>query len=327
MNTRRQHKRSVDRGRSASFAEATSDLVEEFRSRRPLRAGSLLVSVFGDAIAPRGGSVWLGSLIRALESFGVNQRLVRTSVFRLVKDGWLANRQIGRRSYYSLTATGIARIEQASRRIYRDPHQQWTGTWTLVLLSGLAASLRETVRKELGWLGFAPFSASLMAHPDADSDTVDERLRSLPGHDKLLVMRAEVGDGYADYLDELVHDAWSLEELGQRYADFLRRFRPVLGGARRARRIAPEPAFHARTLLIHEYRKIVLRDPLLPAALLPRNWDGLAAYQLCRDLYAAISPAAEEYLSAHMQTEAGPLPSAGAEFLGRFGGPFGAVAL
>ena len=73
-------------------------LVDEFRSRPTLRAGSLITTVFGDSIAPRGGTVWLGSLISAMAEFGIKERLVRTSVFRLAKDGWLEYNQFGRRS-------------------------------------------------------------------------------------------------------------------------------------------------------------------------------------------------------------------------------------
>ena len=85
---------------------ACNQIVKEFRSRPTLRAGSLITTVFGDSIAPRGGTVWLGSLIRAMAEFGVSERLVRTSVFRLVKDGWLQSSQVGRRSFYSLTNEG-----------------------------------------------------------------------------------------------------------------------------------------------------------------------------------------------------------------------------
>jgi len=46
------------------------NLVDEFQSKPTLRAGSLITTVFGDAIAPRGGTVWLGSLITAMEEFG-----------------------------------------------------------------------------------------------------------------------------------------------------------------------------------------------------------------------------------------------------------------
>ena len=35
--------------------------------REPSRTGSIVITVFGDAIVPRGGSVWLGTL---LEFFG-----------------------------------------------------------------------------------------------------------------------------------------------------------------------------------------------------------------------------------------------------------------
>ena len=35
---------------------ASKNLVAEFRSRRTLRSGSLITTVFGDAIAPRGGT-------------------------------------------------------------------------------------------------------------------------------------------------------------------------------------------------------------------------------------------------------------------------------
>src|SRR5210317_2306437 len=99
---------------------ASRKLVREFSSRRTLRTGSLITTVFGDSIAPRGGTVWLGSLIRAMGEFGINERLVRTSVYRLVKDGWLQSRQIGRRSYYSLTDEGRERFALATHRIYGE---------------------------------------------------------------------------------------------------------------------------------------------------------------------------------------------------------------
>ena len=59
------------------------------RRQPTLRAKSLVMTVFGDAIAPRGGSVWLGSLISLLDPLGISERLVRTSVFRLTEEGWL----------------------------------------------------------------------------------------------------------------------------------------------------------------------------------------------------------------------------------------------
>lgn len=302
------------------FSRAAVDLLDDFRVQRPIRAGSLLVTVFGDAIAPHGGTVWLGALIRVLEGFGVNQRLVRTSVFRLAKDGWLATQQIGRRSYYSLTAAGTDRFQEASRRIYTEPRQEWRGTWTTILLSGVEVTHREALRKELRWLGFAPFSANLMAHPAPDLAAVETHLKSAAQNDQLLIMESRVSADRNDYLRKLVHQSWELDDLGARYVQFLDRFRPVYQSARRSRQLDPERAFQVRTLLVHEYRKILLRDPLLPEALLPPKWAGVAAYQLCRNLYTQVAGATERFLTEQMETADGPLPPAEPQYFQRFGG-------
>ena len=82
----------------------------------------------------------------------------------------------------------------------------------------------------------------------------------------------------------------------------------------------PKSAFLVRTLLIQEYRKVLLRDPQLPADLLPTGWNGTAAYQLCRNLYQAVYAAADDYLAQTMETAEGPLPPPSAAFMQRFGG-------
>ena len=81
-------------------------LLTRFHRERPLRAGSLLVTVFGDAIAPRGAAATLGSLIQLAAALGLTERLVRTSVARLAKDDWLSPRRDGRLSEYRLSRSG-----------------------------------------------------------------------------------------------------------------------------------------------------------------------------------------------------------------------------
>lgn len=102
--------------------------------RGSLSGTSLIVTVFGDSISQHGGSIWLGSLISALAPLGVNERLVRTSVSRLVRDGWLAVRKIARRSYYSFSDSGNSQFERAAQRIYLDKRPSWDEQWTLLML-------------------------------------------------------------------------------------------------------------------------------------------------------------------------------------------------
>ena len=302
-----------------SLNAACHELVRDFQSRPTLRAGSLITTVFGDSIAPRGGVVWLGSLINALSDFGVNERLVRTSVFRLAKDGWLQSNQVGRRSFYSLTDEGRERFKQATHRIYGEPATAWDGRWTLLLLAGLDASTKDTVRKELAWLGFGAMSANVLAHPAPDSTDLEITLRRSGCADDVVVMNAQTLQSDTA-MRRLAQASWNLDDIDERYRAFVARFRPVLAKARKARQAAPKTAFQLRTLLIQEYRKVLLRDPQLPAELLPSNWHGIAAYQLCRNLYLELFAAAEEYLSQSMENADGPLPPASKQLLSRFGG-------
>src|SRR6266542_6865749 len=95
----------------------------------PPRASSLIVTIWGDALAPHGADVWLSTLFRLLAPLRINERLARTSVFRLARDGWLAAESVGRRSRYRLTSEGARRFAQAYRRVYAPPSQAWNGRW------------------------------------------------------------------------------------------------------------------------------------------------------------------------------------------------------
>lgn len=298
---------------------ACRDLVNEFRSRPTLRAGSLITTVFGDSIAPRGGTVWLGSLITAMAAFGASERLVRTSVFRLARDGWLQSKQVGRRSFYSLSDEGRERFAAATHRIYGEPAMTWDGEWSLLLLSGLDVATKESVRKECAWLGFGALSANVLAHPGPDMADLNNIIRRLKVGDALVVMTARTLQSGAA-MRGLAQASWNLDDIDARYERFVTMFRPLIAALKKTPDVVPATAFIVRSLLIQEYRKVLLRDPQLPAELLPAGWHGTAAYQLCRNLYLGVYRQADEYLSATMETADGPLPPAAASFMRRFGG-------
>lgn len=304
---------------------ACENLLDEFRARPTIRAGSLITTVFGDAIAPRGGSLWLGSLIRIMADFGISERLVRTSVFRLASDGWLQSQQVGRRAYYSLTDDGRERFRAATHRIYRPPSDTWDGDWALVLLNNLAPEHSDAARRELGWLGFGAVTKNLLAHPAPDVDDLQATLKRLGiSADAIVITGHTVHSD--DAMRRLAHRTWNLDDIDRRYAVFVDRFEPVRQSAGRKASFSPKTAFLVRTLLIQEYRKVLLRDPKLPREMLPDGWHGSAAYRLCRDLYRLTYQAADEYLTKTIETREGTLPPPGDDYRVRFGGLPVAVA-
>jgi phenylacetic acid degradation operon negative regulatory protein len=312
-----------DTAKSAATSDPVGSLLRHFRRQRPIRGGSLLITIFGDSIAPRGGAVTLGSLISLAQPFGLTERLVRTSVARLAGDGWLQARRDGRRSEYRITPTGRDRFAEATKRIYGAIPDSWDGQWTLLLLPPANGGRRQDVREELRWLGFGQVSPGVFAHPNWSVEEARAGLKGLEGAAEALLLKSSSEGSETDR--RLVAAGWDLGELTRRYRRFLETFTPVADAAGpTADAVAPpatdEAAFIIRTLLIHEYRKIHLQDPLLPPALLPVNWVGAAAYDLSKHLYSAVFPAAERYLSNTASTITEPLPPADNSACARFGG-------
>ena len=108
--------------------------VSELQRGLTLRANSLLVTLYGDALAGRDSLISLGSLIELAGLFGLSSRLVRTSAFRLTADGWFDVTRVGRRSFYGLSEVGRLRVVHAQRRIYDFAALPWDGHWTLAIL-------------------------------------------------------------------------------------------------------------------------------------------------------------------------------------------------
>ncbi|MBS0406163.1 MAG: phenylacetic acid degradation operon negative regulatory protein PaaX [Proteobacteria bacterium] len=315
--------------RSASASTLARARIDAHRQQSRVRAGALIVSVFGDAVAPRGGRLWVGSLIRLLQPLGIDERLVRTAVSRLAKQAWLRIEPHGRRADYLLTEAGQRRFEEASRTIYAARPRAWDGRWRLLLLvRELDAKAREPLRRALAWQGFGQLGADCFVHPGAD---LDETLQALATEGltdapaqllPLLAVDARHGLGQSDA--DLVRRAWNLDERAQAYADFDTGYRPLwqalaaVGGGD----LAPEDAFLLRTLLIHDWRRLLLRDPELPDVLLPAGWPGRAARQLTRELYQRLLAPSERHLDALLQRADGQaLPPPDAASRQRFGGP------
>jgi phenylacetic acid degradation operon negative regulatory protein len=295
---------------------AVAELVARFRRQRPLRGGSLLVTIFGDSIMPRGGAVTLGSLIVLAAPFGLSERLVRTAAARLAKDRWLEGRRAGKRSEYHLSKDGRERFAEATKRIYSEPSSVWSGRWTVIVLPPMRAAERKELKEELVWRGFGELSTNVYAHPELDSGSLG--LSGPAGLlSKAIVFDANLAEH--DAPQRLVSLGWDLEDLGLRYQGFVRRFERVRTALDRH---SPDSrsCFIVRTLLIHEYRRLHLRDPLLPARLLRANWPGAQAAALCRDIYARVFAASEVHLSQVATQLDGPLPPPEASVMQRFGG-------
>lgn len=322
---------------ATTLQDRCARLVREFRRRPGTSARAVLVTVFGDSVEPHGGEVATGSLVRLVAPLGINERLVRTSLTRLVAEGLLAATRHGRRSFYAVTPSARPEFRHAEGRIYHRDRESWDGRWTIVVeANGLAPPARAELRQRLGWLGFGTLAPAVHMTPADRTDDLRILLGELDLDGHVAVFRGRA-PGTVGLPDRALVDATAadLDALRPAWQAFVRRFGPLAdtgagidigndtdtdtdtasGGVT----LEPDTAFAARTLLVHEYRRVVLREPELPAELWPPGWVGDRAYEVAARAYRALSPAADAHLAAVAETPAGPLPPPDSQYRTRFG--------
>jgi len=297
--------------------------IARYLQDNPPRTKSMVMTLFGDVIVPHGGEVWLGSLIALLAPFGMGERLVRTSVFRLAEEGWLNARREGRRSRYMLDETSAPRFKRAYQRIYTPVHRNWDQRWTLVfaLAGSITAEQRASLRSELHWHGYAMVAPFVFAHPIPDVDTLADILQRVGVQDSVFVATlAEPAFIQARPLGDLVDACWELGKVIANYERFLGDFGALPALLKAETALTPQRAFVVRELTIHAYRRIYLHDPELPLELLPAQWPGKTAFELCHDVYQATYQAAEQFVLDTLHEDGQNAPPVADFFYSRFGG-------
>src|SRR6266702_4389482 len=267
------------------MAHPLARIIDQLK-REPSRTGSIIITVFGDAIVPRGGSVWLGTLLKFFETLEIDSSVERTAMSRLTADGWFERSKVGRNSFYRLVRRERQTFDIATRHIYGAPASDWTGRFELVLIGNTGD--RDAAREALKNAGFGSPLPGVWVAPSG-APIPEEAARAIR-----LEVSAEDDSGR-----RLLSESWPLHRTADAYQKFMKTFEPLHGWIIGGERLADADAFTARILLIHYYRRVVLRDPLLPTALLPADWPGQAARRLCGEIYRGLLGASEQWLDRY----------------------------
>jgi phenylacetic acid degradation operon negative regulatory protein len=302
------------------MSKPTSSPLEHFLQTR-MREGdisstTLVFTFFCDVITQHGGEIWLGSIIHALAPLGINERLTRTAVFRLVQDGWLESRKQGRRSYYRLTQTGQHYYQRAATRIYASDKPDWDGVWTLLFVSLVPEEKRDALHRGLSWLGYGRMAAGVYALPCNRRPPLDELLLDLELKDSIVHMQARAEN--AENLQKLVMARWKLRNLRQRYTVFTSQYLKAHKTLHYKKPPSDHSLFLLRVLLLHEYRRILLSDPELPAAMLPADWEGYAAQSLTGKIYRELAATTTKWVNRELLNADGSMKGGSSTLKTRF---------
>jgi len=268
-----------------------------------LKVWSLIVTFFGDAVVVRGGNVSAKTVQTVMSGMGIGAGAVRTAFSRLAGDRWIVRQKIGRESFYELAEDGYQPFRNASVRIYSpsvSPAElPGNRVWT-VAVKNPATKSRNSVALRNGmqitsncWL----------------FDTLNPEQ-----NEKLKLEGFMLLTGCLEDFPEWVTDKLLPDTLAHGYTLLEQRFSSV----ERADKLEPLESLVLRCLLIHQWRRLLLRTYVLPSELLPDSWPETRCREFVSSLYHKLLPGSEAWLDEHAVCADGVLPAPSVDIRLRF---------
>jgi phenylacetic acid degradation operon negative regulatory protein len=223
-------------------------------------------------LAGPGPDPFTGVLIRVLGEIGIGHHAARQAIHRCSQGGWITGGRCGREYSWALTpagrellSDGIARVEALG-----TVSDSWDERWLIVVTSIPQGqrSVRDRFYRALRWNGFGSPMPGLWisAHHDRQAGVTAAVRRC--GLEDCTVAFVGTAAGLGLPLDQLVAQAWDLDEVASRYRSLVSRFVGRAPGH-------PAEAMAALLELDEELQSAPSWDPQLPPVLAP-GWSGRA---------------------------------------------------
>ena len=286
------------------FQQAVDSWLARLHQSGRLRVWSVVVTIFGDAIVQRGGTVSAATLQELATRLDIEPGALRTAISRLVRDGWITRLKSGRTSSYRLTASAAREGIAAAGRIYAPLPPANPSGFCLAVLPSHDPEIRERAMLQMGKSGWSVIAPNALVGPLEAQSAADTAC---------LLAVAKTGDIPAWVIDALA-PAETVAAFGE-----LRSEANLLASALQAAPIDPLNALAARIVLIHEWRRLVLRQPSAGIAILGNNWPGEQCRTTVAGLYHSLIGASAQWLDTRPELSCHSNPSASALETERFG--------
>lgn len=257
-------------------ADTPSPAIQALLDLEAPRVWSVLVSIFGDLAHLPGDRIEGPLLTRFTDAMDIKPEAVRVALHRLRNDGWITSEKSGRTAQHGLTEDALRARNEAAASIYARSRDMPQG-WQLAAIPQADTALR-TALTDRGFVQITP--RMFVAHdgvlaPDGVLLTTGKTAPSWVARDLL-------SDDLARQLDTLL--------------TALQRVRVSLDGPRSLSDTAL-----LRCLIVHHWRRLVLRHPFLPPALTGPNWVGHQCRDLVCDLLDALPRPSLQALAAEVR--------------------------
>jgi phenylacetic acid degradation operon negative regulatory protein len=245
-------------------------------------------------MAHEDGTILADEVYPVADACGLTGDQVRSCLRRLVAEGLYARRGEGREARFAATDDGLRALRATLTRLARAYAQDaagkgWDRRWHLVAFAvpERRRAARDALRDRLLHLGGAAIQNGLYVSPHGWEDEVAHEATKLGVAEHVSVATTDdLAMGGVEDPRELARSLWALDDVAQRYEDFIALYRGVpeaLEAMRKQHERLIEADFLPGALIIGiKFNECFERDPLLPPELLPRPWPGREARDLLK---------------------------------------------
>lgn len=229
--------------------KAFDDLVTCITGDELPRVWSWVVTVFGE-MAREPGTEISGTLLGCLAGLiGIKPEAIRVALHRLRKDDWIISRRDGRRSVHFLSEKGRMLSSEASPRIY-DAAPDSRTAWLV-----LADPRHPAVT-------FSADPVSIGPGMWVAAERLDE--------EAVFCAQLEPGHELPSWISERVCSREMARESGV-FAGRLAELRAKIADPEA---LSPLQTATLRVLIVHGWRRLILKAPTLPDHVFPDDWEG-----------------------------------------------------
>ncbi|WP_372571109.1 PaaX family transcriptional regulator C-terminal domain-containing protein [Ruegeria jejuensis] len=215
---------------------------------------SVIVSLFGDLAQQPADRVSGAALTAILQPMGLKPEAIRVALHRLRKDGWIDSNRIGRGSVHFLTDYGRAQSAAVTPRIY-DEHPTPASDWhVLIAEDGRAADTLNTLLLTEDYIALGRHAALGSGPLPTECEDLIGFTATAPAIPQWLKIRL--------FPDDLAQASATLRDAA----------RTISADKPHTEALSTVQIATLRTLVIHRWRRVALRHPVLPPVFHPSDW-------------------------------------------------------
>ena len=262
-----------------SFCPA-DDLTNILHHEGRLRVWSVIVTILGEVAEPLGGQIAISELIDICGMMAIEPQAVRTAISRLSKEGWVESRKQGRNARYHFAKDSRDVALTAAQNIYRKPFQD--ETWVYALLPMQGAKKRAPLLAALAPLHPLIIGNQIMIWPETQTKYLSQEVKDA------LILFDKAPQALPDDMLAMITPS-PHHDLCDRLSDICARLKTD--------QLTPEKMLVVRILMIHFWRRMVLRYPQINAPLPVKNWPLPGLHRQIAENYHLLASKSEPALS------------------------------